>query len=435
MCYFIIAPTFNCFAQEVYICACARVSCAYVFIFPMCFFPNPNLNITGSAYKKGVTSFPCGGCPECMSARANKIVLRDVYEAMDHEHNCMCTLTYDSYIRDSHGHIVGEKLNLRSVNVRDCQLFIKRLRIYVQRHYGVSFKYRLSAEYGKKTHRPHYHVLFFGWTFPDVVRYKKSRRGNWIYTSALLTKIWGHGICTVDSVRVSPSIARYCSKYTSKDHGAEDTFSLCSHGIGIDSLCRHFNGLYYVVEGRRYSIPREVWQRYITELYEGRYHFTTKYVNLSSAPLSVVRRNRRLRKAYRIIRDHDPLYVEYLSFWKRQSDNWKLLQPSVFDRIRSLPDSEYYFYKQRAFSVLLKRLNGVPSVPPRSSSFAPYFRYLESVGIPFPHLPDSSCLNRANDTFSRNFQKKRLKRFFRGSFERFFSKKSLVQLDFFSETS
>lgn len=381
----------------------------------MCFFPLPNSNVRSVQYKKGVTQFACGACPECLSARANKIVLRDVFEASEHPYNCACTLTYDTYVRDERGRIIGERVADRNVNVRDCQLFIKRLRIYVQRHYGVSFKYRLSAEYGKKTHRPHYHVLFFGWSFPDVVPYKKSKRGNLIYTSALLTRLWKHGICTVDSVRVSPAIARYCSKYFSKNHGAEDTFSLCSHGIGLDALYRNFNGLYYVVEGRQYSIPREIWQRYITDCYEGRYTFSTKYVNYREGDLKSFRRSRRLRKAYRIIRDHDPLYQDYLSYWSRKSETWKVLQPSVFERIRALPESEYHFYKVRALKVLQRRLNGVPAVSPRSNCKSSYNRWFYETMKFLPpaaladfeaHLPVSSRLNRANDTFliSRGFR-------------------------------
>lgn len=283
----------------------------------MCLFPNQNNNVTGIAYKKGVTSFGCGACPECLSSRSNKIMLRDVFEASEHKYNCMCTLTYDTYIRDERGKIIGERVNLRKVDVRDCQLFIKRLRQYVFRHYGVSFKYRLSAEYGKKTHRPHYHVLFFGWCFPDVVQYKKSKRGNLIYTSAILTKLWRHGICTVDSVNVTPSIAKYCSKYTQKDHGAEDTFSLCSNGIGLEALWKKFNGLYYVVEGRKYSVPREIWQRYIMQKYTSPSFvrgMTPKYVNKT---IDTMRdgsyfENQRARRRYRQIRDMDPLYRKYI---------------------------------------------------------------------------------------------------------------------------
>lgn len=376
----------------------------------MCLFPLPNNNIKGQAYKKGVTNFACGGCPECMTARANKIMLRDVFEASSHKYNCMCTLTYDTYIRDERGRIIGERVSDKKVNVRDCQLFIKRLRIYVQRHFGVDFKYRLSAEYGKKTHRPHYHVIFFGWTFPDVVEYKRSKRGNLIYTSHLLSKMWRHGICTVDSIHVNAAIAKYCSKYTSKDHGAEDTFSLCSHGIGIDQLCQKFNGLYYVVEGQRYSIPREVWQRYITDCYSGgKYHFSTKYINKTEQTLSDGSYDFawRQRRKYQIIRDHDPLYMAYLDYWSRRAETWKVLQPSVFDRIRALPEDKYHFYKVKALETLAFRNKFIPDIAPRSNCITALYNYFTKtlrvelgIKVDVSHLPIFSRLNRANDTFS-----------------------------------
>lgn len=372
----------------------------------MCLFPNKNNLTDGPAFKKGVTEFPCGGCPECMQSRANKIMLRDVFEASQHKQNCMCTLTYDTYIRDVTGRIIGEKVSDKRVDKRDCQLFIKRLRMQVLRKFGVCFKYRISAEYGKKTHRPHYHVEFFGWSFPDVVKYKKSKRGNWIYTSAMLSAAWGHGICTVDAVRLSPAIARYCSKYISKDKGVEDTFSLCSQGIGIDALYKAFNGLYYVVEGRRYSIPREVWQRYIIDAYSGgNYTFSTRYVNRTPQSLldGSYEYAARQRRKYQIIRDHDPLYQAYLQYWSTQAATWKVLERSVFERILALPNDRYYHYKAKALEVLNRREHGIPAIAPRSNSRSVYARYLEDqLGISsrfcFERLPLSSRLYTASDT-------------------------------------
>lgn len=352
----------------------------------MCLFPTPNFNVRGIAYQKGVTSFECGACPECLSKRASRIMVRDVYEAMSHVENCMCTLTYDQYVRDKNGRIIGERVADRKVDKRDCQLFIKRLRSYVFRHYGVRIKYRLSAEYGKKTHRPHYHVLIFGWCPPDTVFYKKSKRGSVIYRSALLARLWRHGICTVDAKRVSASIAKYCSKYTSKDKGAEDTFSLCSQGIGVAELMRQFNGLYYMVEGRKYPIPRVVWQNYITDCYAGGFvEFDCRYVNGTDKNRAngSFERSRYLRAAYRYVRDNDPTYQAYLKFWEEEGVRISLRQPSVFDRIRALPDDKYFVYKQQALNCLQKRLMGIPAIAPRSNCRSWYTRWLwEELHIP-----------------------------------------------------
>lgn len=367
----------------------------------MCLFPLPNYMIDSDAYRKGVTKFNCGACPECLSARASRIMVRDVFEASQHVNNCMVTLTYDQYIRDFHGKIIGERVANRSVDKRDVQLFIKRLRMYVWRHFKVRIKYRLSAEYGKKTHRPHYHALIFGFTFPDCVKYKKSKRGNWIYTSAKLTELWRFGICTVDSIRISPAVARYCSKYTSKDHGAEDTFSLCSQGIGLDAMYQSFNGLCYTVEGRQYPIPREIWQRYIIDCYGGGpFSFSTQYVNYNGDNWNDFLRSRRLRKAYRIIRDRDPLYQQYLKFWSHRIELADRLKPSVIERIRALPDSEYFFYKQAALKVFEKRKVIDLSYPaPRSGCKSAWERFQwEHFKIAPVTCRISSRLNMASDT-------------------------------------
>lgn len=371
----------------------------------MCFFPTPNLRFDGDAYKRGVTHFECGACPECLKKRASRIMLRDVYEARDHVDNCMLTLTYDNYLRDDKGRVIGEQVADRSVDRRDIQLFIKRLRIYVWRHYGVRVKYRVSAEYGKRTHRPHYHVLIFGFSFPDAVFYKKSKRGSVIRRSALLNKLWRHGICTVDSNRVTPAIARYCSKYTQKDHGAEDTFSLCSHGIGRDGLYRDFNGIGYTIDGVTYPVPRDIWERYIVDCYSGGpIDFDNRYVNKTDDSLAdgSYARSVRLRAAYRFVRDSDPLYKNYLAYWKRQGEIRSILQPSLRERIVALPDEKYAFYKHRALKCLMLRSRGIPAVAPRSNCRSYYNRWFFRRFRCLPEdLPLRSCLVTANDTLSK----------------------------------
>lgn len=373
----------------------------------MCLFPKFNYNslkIKKSSLDLDRPSlipdkFDCGYCPECLKKRANRIALRDYFEAKDHLQNCMVTLTYDQYIRDDKGNIIGEELPARDkrVNVRDCQLFIKRLRQHVKRHYGAEFKYRISAEYGKRTHRPHYHVLLFGFCFRDCVPLKKSKRGNTIYYSAELVKLWRNGVCSVDAQRITPAIAAYCSKYTQKDHGAEDTFSLCSRGIGAAALWREFNGLYYMMEGTKYPIPREIWQKYIIEKYKGlpiAKTFSPRYVNRSKYALDVrqrvdsdgvvweerfdcaYERAKYLRERYRFLRNSDEKYQKYLAYWQARGEEFEKLQPSVIDRILQLDDSKYHFYKAQAIRALYLQKCGVPYPAPRSSSQKSFVKYL-----------------------------------------------------------
>lgn len=250
-----------------------------VIVVVMCFFPRPNNFFNSIAYQKGITEYDCGKCPECLSKRSNAWALRAVAHAKTVKKACMVTLTYDSFIYDEKGNIIGENLNLRKVDKRDCQLFIKRLREYFDRVKGVKdIKYILSAEYGKRTGRPHYHAILFNVDFGDLQYHKKSKRGNTIYRSPLLQKLWKHGICTVDSKRISPAVAKYCTKYCMKDFGADDTFMLVSNNLGIDQLLKEFNGRSYWIDGQEYPIPRAVWNKYIME----KYHFDRKkfsYVN------------------------------------------------------------------------------------------------------------------------------------------------------------
>lgn len=221
----------------------------------MCLFPQPNTNYRSIAYKKGLKEYECGKCPECLGKRSSAWALRAVMQARESKNCCMVTLTYDTFKRDEKGNIIGENLNLRSVDKKDCQLFIKRLRSYFDYHgQEEPIKYIISAEYGKTTGRPHYHALLFGVEFDDLVFHKKTKRGNKIYISKTLEKLWKHGICTVDACRVSASIAKYCTKYCMKDFGADDTFMLCSQNIGINELMKAFNGLSYWIDGQEYPL-------------------------------------------------------------------------------------------------------------------------------------------------------------------------------------
>lgn len=234
----------------------------------MCFFPYKNNQINSPAYKKGVREFKCGACPECLAEKSRYWALRCSMQAME-QVCCMVTLTYDTYVHDTRtGRVIGERVSDLKVCKSDAQKFIKRVREYFARVKSVhDIKYLITAEYGKRTNRAHYHAILFGVEFDDLVRYKKSKRGNWINKSATLDKLWSHGICTVDTVCVNAKIARYCTKYCAKDSRADDTFMLYSRGIGAKKLLELFNGKSYVIDGREYPIPRSVWCDYIEKKY------------------------------------------------------------------------------------------------------------------------------------------------------------------------
>lgn len=375
----------------------------------MCLLPLPNLNFDSLVYKKGITKFDCGACPECLRKRSNIWSLRAVYEAKSHVSNLMVTLTYDNFVYDDNGSILGELPVDRDlkVNRRDIQLFIKRLRKWQFSFTDEKIKYIACAEYGSRTHRAHYHLILFGVKFPDIHFYKKSKRGNPIYMSNILTKLWGHGICTVDSINVHSAVARYCTKYCAKSR-SDDTFMLCSQKIGFSELLKDFNGINYIIDGREYTVPRFIWEYYITTKYQRKYLYlknapllSPKYVNrdrnLSDFDFDwCYERSKKQRAFYRKIRDKDPLYIKYLEYWQRKGQLFDSRKLSDRTRILQLDDRKFHFYKVAALDCLDRRKETYKSyVAPGSGCVSSFARDLMKYNL---SLAPISRPNRASDT-------------------------------------
>lgn len=89
-------------------------------------------------------SLPCGQCIGCRLKYSAQWAARCFHESTMHEDNCFLTLTFD----DEH---LPE-----SISVRDCQLFVKRLRKFASPE---KLRYAYCGEYGELFLRPHYHVL------------------------------------------------------------------------------------------------------------------------------------------------------------------------------------------------------------------------------------------------------------------------------------
>lgn len=341
----------------------------------MCYFPISNPDRNSISYKKGVTEFDCGSCPECLRKRANVWALRAVYEAREHAFNCMVTLTYDSYIYDSRGNIIGERVSDFSVCKRDLQLFMKRLRKWYSSVTDEKIKYLACAEYGKRTHRAHYHALLFGVQFPDLVYYKRSKRGNVIYKSHILDTLWKNGICTVDSINVGSAVARYCTKYCAKER-SDDTFMLFSQDIGMTGLLRDFNGFSYFIEGREFPIPRAVWEKVISS----RYPCSNRYVNrtVDSILDGSFELSKQNREVYRWYRDQCSDYCDYLQYWHDKAQSFEKTSVSVHQRILNLDDTKYHNYKVAALRSLSLRREGIPYPAPRSGCVSEYSHYFLS---------------------------------------------------------
>lgn len=158
------------------------------------------------AFAKGF-NLPCGQCLECRLKRSHQWAVRCVHEAQMHEDNCFITLTFNDYelvMRDQ-----------RSINVKDFQNFMKKLRNSTFK----KIRFFHCGEYGEKFMRPHYHAILFGYDFPDKVLFA-DRGGKKLYVSQKLNDLWPYGFSTIGDVTFDSAayVARYCTKKITGDN-------------------------------------------------------------------------------------------------------------------------------------------------------------------------------------------------------------------------
>lgn len=199
-------------------------------------------------------SVPCNKCIECQMQNANEFALRCILEAKSYDKNCMLTLTY--------------KNNPISLNKRDLQLFFKRLRKRIGQ-----VRYFACGEYGSKGMRPHYHVILFGYSPPDLLPFFE-RNGNVIYKSQQIEEIWKNGFISVGELTFDS--AKYTAKYLQKLNACPDSclspFLMMSlkPGIGYNYFIQNYDdiikneGIYY--HGKKYKIPKYFMKKFNLDL-------------------------------------------------------------------------------------------------------------------------------------------------------------------------
>lgn len=181
---------------------------------------------------------PCGKCLGCRIDYSRTWANRMILELHDNPHAIFLTLTYnnDNVPRSDNGSM--------TLNVRDVQLFFKRLR---KEFINKRIRYYLAGEYGPKNLRPHYHAIVYGLDISDFVdlRVIGSNALHQVYfTSSRLESIWSNGFILLSSV--SHKTCAYVARYTMKKHygekhyysrlGIHPEFSVCSRKPGIGML-------------------------------------------------------------------------------------------------------------------------------------------------------------------------------------------------------
>lgn len=223
--------------------------------------------------------FECRKCLPCLLNVAREKAIRAWHESQMHDNSMFLTLTY------SDDHLLSPKLIYK-----DFQDFMKKLR----KSTNNKINYIVTGEYGEKNKRPHWHALIFNYRPTDITKSHFTDRGDQIYTSPLIDKLWGRNdpeSCPSQIGEVTIDSAGYVARYASKKlvHGKNGTHEYnpihktsSRRAIGrswIEANCKHTfeNGFIVLPNGIPSKIPRyyidwakehrtDLWKKYVTEI-------------------------------------------------------------------------------------------------------------------------------------------------------------------------
>lgn len=210
---------------------------------------------------------PCRKCDECKMKYATDWSIRCSHELFMRGKGAFITLTVDDlktkdfftekYMKKYCKRCVkGSRYIKYPINYTLCkgliQDWLKRTRDVLFKRYGVKIRYFGCGEYGTTGERPHYHLIIFGYDFPDIVPIGQSQKGVPLYFSQELQDLWHFGMTTVQTVNSKACFytAKYCLKkltFTNEQNeyelyfGREPEFLLMSRGNCKATQCPHID--------------------------------------------------------------------------------------------------------------------------------------------------------------------------------------------------
>lgn len=240
-------------------------------------------------------AFPCRKCLPCRLNIAREKAIRCWHQAKIQENSIFLTLTYDD-----------QNLPSQKLQYSDFQEFMKRLRAKVEdpirkivtdpdllkeQLEKVKISYMVTGEYGEKHKRPHWHAIVFNYYPPDPDCVGTTELGHKVYTSKILSELWGKGRIEIGDVTIESAgyVARYATKKLAhgkdQDHDFQPIHKTSSRrAIGrawIEKYYKHTfeNGFIVMPDGTQGKIPRyyvdwckqhqpKMYEKYITEVRE-----------------------------------------------------------------------------------------------------------------------------------------------------------------------
>lgn len=247
---------------------------------------------------------PCGHCIGCRLDYSRSWADRMMLELETAGKGIFLTLTYDNeHAPWSQFDENGDPL-YASLDKRDCQLFMKKLRSRFDGKDGRPFakiRFFLAGEYGPSTLRPHYHAIVFGLgrsDFPDSVQHGCNELGQRYYISNTLSDIWSNGFVLFSDVswKTCAYVARYVTKklsgeakITYSERNVIPEFSLMSRkpGIGREYLNQHPDcldkeNIYLSTEedSLKIQIPKYYYKQLISDAKENSLRDPERYVKI-----------------------------------------------------------------------------------------------------------------------------------------------------------
>lgn len=220
---------------------------------------------------------PCGKCIGCRLDYSRNWATRSVHEAFMYEHYKDCAFVTLTFNDD----MLYRRSNPHSLNKTAFRSWIKRLRKAVYANYGKEFRIMCCGEYGAKHKRPHYHMLIYGFNFPDkkVFNYRRIHGKDVLYyRSPFLEDIWrpayssdsfGYSVLGEVTFESSAYVARYVTKKlfgavaekVYKDIEPEFLITSRRKGLGYNYLLQYYKNIFelgYVMlpNGHKAPIPR-----------------------------------------------------------------------------------------------------------------------------------------------------------------------------------
>lgn len=278
---------------------------------------------------------PCGKCESCRMNYARQWADRCMLEAQQHEENCFITLTYDddhlpyNFFTDDNGVIEGVSPTLVK---RHVQLFIKQLRNYINRNVDDRhIKYFVAGEYGEKNHRPHYHLLLFGWKPNDLLPYKQNFQGDWLYISPTLNMLWKANDYVYNNVKLTDGVPEFLGNYDDEGNCQPVKEDGLPRGFVTVGDC-NWNTCAYTA---RYILKKQ----YGDNTDSDRYNFLPEYTSMSLRPAI----------GREFFDENNSKIFDYTHFSIATPDGGKQIFPSrYYERLfEEFDPNAYIDYKQR----------------------------------------------------------------------------------------